>query len=50
MTDVEKYRLRRLVPKLRLLAREYPMRTLENIIQNIDARLQNQKEYETRRK
>lgn len=39
MTQLEEYRLKRLVPQLRKLAKEYPMRTLENIISNIDDRL-----------
>ena len=39
MTQLEEYRLKRLVPQLRKLAKEYPMRTLENIIRNLDDRL-----------
>ena len=40
MNDVEYYRMKRLVPQLRKLAEEYPMKTLDNIIRNIDARLE----------
>lgn len=39
MTQLEEYRLKRLVPQLRKLAKEYPVRTLENIIRNLDDRL-----------
>ena len=44
MTDVEYYRLRRIIPKLNKLAMDYPMRTLENIIQNLESRLQHRKD------
>lgn len=40
MTDLEHYRLKRLVHQLRKLADEYPMRTLDNIIRNISDRLE----------
>lgn len=39
MTQLEEYRLKRLVPQLRKLAKQYPMRTLENVIRNIEDRL-----------
>lgn len=40
MTQLEEYRLKRLVPQLRKLAQRYPMKTLETIIRNIDDRLE----------
>ena len=40
MTDVEYYRMKKLVPQLRRLAQEYPMHTLETVIRNLDARME----------
>ena len=39
MTDVEYYRTKKLMPQLRRLAEEYPMRNLDNIIRNLDDRI-----------
>lgn len=36
MKQLEEYRLKRLVPQLKKLAKEYPMRTLDNVIRNIE--------------
>ena len=49
MTQLEEYRLKRLVPQLRKLAEEYPMRTLENVIKNIDDRLKYYKSNKNRK-
>lgn len=46
MTQVEEYRIRRLIPQLKKLAKAYPMKTLENIIRNLDDRLEH---YKTKR-
>lgn len=43
MTQLEEYRIKRLVPQLQKLAKEYPMKTLENIIRNLDDRLEHYK-------
>jgi hypothetical protein len=43
MTQLEEYRIRRLIPQLRKLAKAYPMKTLENIIRNLDDRLEHYK-------
>ena len=44
MTNLEDYRLKRLIPQLERLAKQYPMRTLENIIRNLDDRLEHHKQ------
>lgn len=44
MTQLEEYRMKRLVPQLRKLAQQYPMKTLENIIRNLDDRLKHYKQ------
>lgn len=44
MNDVEFYRMKKLVPQLRRLATTYPMRTLDNIISNLDARMEHYKQ------
>lgn len=43
MNDVEYYRMKRLVPQLRKLVQEYPMHTLDNIIHQLEARLNHKK-------
>lgn len=49
MNDVEYYRMKRLVPRLQQLAKEYPMRTLDNVIRNLDDRLNYYKECKTKK-
>lgn len=49
MTQLEEYRIKRLIPQLRKLAKEYPMRTLDNIIRNLDDRLEFYKHHKTKR-
>lgn len=44
MRQVEEYRIKRLIPQLERLAKQYPMRTLENIIRNLDDRLEHHKQ------
>ena len=50
MTDVEFYRTKRFMPQLRRLAQEYPMHTLDNVIRQLDARIEHYKSSKTKKK
>lgn len=50
MTQIEEYRMKRLVPQLKKLAKEYPMKTLDNIIRNIEDRMEYYKTNNKRKK
>lgn len=43
MTDVEFYRTKKLMPQLHRLAEEYPMHTLDNVIRQLDQRIEHYK-------
>lgn len=40
MTDIDYYRTKRIIPRLRGIAKEYPTHTIENIIRQLEAKIE----------